>query len=133
LSTAWLVLFAYRLLLDSSDRLTLWALRLLTIAILVIGGIWVGRFVEERIRSVRRGAPVFTQKTVLGLLLATAVVGLALRIVAWDPGREGIVAWIGGIMLILSIVCLIVFQFLVERGARSGRESFYFNPPGSTG
>lgn len=71
---------------------------------------------------------VLTKAAVRGLLIGAGTVGLVLRIVAWDPGNEGVVAWIGGIMLIISIAGLICLQFLKEKAARSSHPSFYFDP-----
>ncbi|HEU5062009.1 MAG TPA: hypothetical protein VFT79_02510 [Solirubrobacterales bacterium] len=59
------------------------------------------------------------------LLLGALVVGFAARISEW--GDEGIVAWIGGILMIVAVVGLMVSQFLRDR-RRWARESFYFDP-----
>lgn len=103
-------------------------LRALTIAILVAVCVETARFVQDRIKALKRGDRVLTNATLRGLLIGAGVVGLVLRMVAWDPGHEGVVAWIGGGMLVISIAGLIWLQFLKERAARSDRDSFYFNP-----
>lgn len=124
---AWLLLFVCRVALGLSDPLTLWALRGLTVAILVAACVVVVRFAGERISALRRGEQVLTEQTVRGLLLGALVVGLVLRIVGWDSGDEGVVAWVGGILMIIAICGLIALQFLRER-ANWVRSSFYFDP-----
>lgn len=123
---AWLVLFGGRVA-GLSDPLTLWALRALTVAILVAACVVVVRFTGERIAALRRGERVLTEPTVRGLLLGALVVGLVLRVVGWDSGEEGIVAWVGGILMIIAICGLVALQFLRER-ASWVRGSFYFDP-----
>lgn len=124
---AWLLLFVCRVALGLSDPLTLWALRALTVAVLVAGGAAVFRFVGERISARKRGEPVLTEPTVRGLLLGALVLGFVLRVVGWDAGDEGVLAWAGGILMVIAICGLIALQFRRER-TRWRRRSFYFDP-----
>lgn len=112
---------------DHRVPVTLWALRFLTLAILVSLALVAGRFIEKRMCMARRGERVLTASALRGLLLAGLGFGLLLRIVGWDDGHEGVVAWIGGIMMLASIVGLIILGFVKER-ARASDSSFYFNP-----
>lgn len=73
------------------------------------------------------GGPALTEASVRGLLIAALVIGLVLRVVGWNHGHPGAVAWIGGILMLFGIAGLIMLQFMVER-ARMTRPSFYFNP-----
>jgi Ca2+/Na+ antiporter len=128
LPAAWLVLFSYRLAFGGG-QLSLWLLRILTVAILFMAGLAVWRFASARYAASRRGEQVLTKATVRGVLIATAVLGLLLRVIAWDPGNEGVVAWVGGIVLVVSVGGLIWLQLLREREAwRPTRDVFYFNP-----
>lgn len=128
LPAAWLLTFVYRLTFGAS-AFSLWLLRFLTVVILLAIGLSVARFVADRVRAMKRGDRVFTEATLRGLLLSTAVLGLVIRLIAWDPGNEGVLAWIGGVVLVVSILGLVTLQFLKERAARSKKgESFYFNP-----
>lgn len=125
---AWLLIFAFRVILGATDQLSLWALRLLTIAIL--GAICIGavKFVAQRIRSLKTGEPVLTESALRTLLLAAAAVGLVIRVIAWDPGSEGVAAWAGGLLVVVSIAGLLVLQFRRERAAIGSHPSFYFSP-----
>jgi phosphatidylglycerophosphate synthase len=59
------------------------------------------------------------------LLFGALVVGFAVRVSEW--GDEGVVAWIGGILMIAAALGLMTSQFLRDR-RRWKRKSFYFDP-----
>jgi hypothetical protein len=48
-------------------------------------------------------------------------------VVGWDGGDEGLLAWIGGILMIVAFFGLIALQFLKERTTWR-RDSFFFDP-----
>lgn len=127
LAGAWLLLFVCRVAFGLSDPLTFWTLRALTVALLVAACVAAVRFARERISARRRGERVLTEPTVRGLLLGALVVGLVLRVIGWDSGEEGVIAWVGGILMIIAICGLIALQFLRERTSWR-RRSFYFDP-----
>lgn len=128
LPALWLGLFLYRLVLDATDQVSLWALRCVSLAIIVWVAVVSTRFVHEQIRLSRRGEQVAAKLLLHYLLLAMLGLGLALRLIAWDPGNEGIVAWIGGIMLVVSLVGLFILGLLSERSVRVNKESFTTSP-----
>jgi FtsH-binding integral membrane protein len=59
------------------------------------------------------------------LLLGVLVVGFAARVSEW--GDEGVVAWIGGTLMVIAAVGLMASQFLRDRRRWAGK-SFYFDP-----
>lgn len=68
-----------------------------------------------------------TWATLRSLLLAALAFGIVARVVGWDHGDEGVLAWVGGIFIIVSFCALIVLQFLKER-VTWRRSSFFFDP-----
>lgn len=66
-----------------------------------------------------------TKPAVRKLLILVLIVGLAIRF-AGMRGGEGVVAWVGGILMIVAFCGLIASQFLRDRG-RWTRESFFFD------
>jgi hypothetical protein len=126
LPTLWLLLLGVRIL-GARDPITLWTLRILTVAGLVALVVVVARSVGEMLQAVKRGEPVLTARPVRGALLGSFVLGLVLRIVGWDDGSEGVVAWAGGILILVSLAGLVLLSYLREREV-TRNTSFYFNP-----
>jgi hypothetical protein len=115
---AWGTIFVLRFFTNSGDGVDtflLWSLRILTIAVVLQVAFYAVQFVRDRVGAAKRGERVFTEQALRTVLLAGLAVGVAFRILTWGPKDQGVVGWVGAVVICL---CLLGLALLYLRRAR---------------
>jgi hypothetical protein len=125
----WAVILLFRVFLGGEgsalDEATLWALRVLTLVIVVRVVVAAVRFAKDSAAAARRGDQIFTESRVKQVVISVLTLGIACRVITWGSGEQGVVGWTGAVLVCFSIAALGVLYVRRAHAVRTEGLSYW--------